>query len=87
VSKLGVAINKVSDAIECAKFYSRSHDAVIRVYPNAGSVLETHELNGDFKELVPAGGRSNAIPRSTILTVRSRCLTLQSIYKDAMPCP
>jgi hypothetical protein len=33
-----------------AKFYSRSHDAVIRVYDAAGSVIETHEHTGEFKE-------------------------------------
>jgi hypothetical protein len=33
-----------------AKFYSRSHDAVIRVYDGAGNVIETHEHKGDFKE-------------------------------------
>jgi hypothetical protein len=32
------------------KFYSRSHDAVIRVYDEAGNVIETHEQTGDFKE-------------------------------------
>jgi hypothetical protein len=26
------------------------HDAVIRVYDNAGNVIETHEQAGDFKE-------------------------------------
>jgi len=31
-----------------AKFYSRSHDAVIRVYDEAGNVIETHEHAGDF---------------------------------------
>ena len=31
-----------------AKFYSRSHDAVIRVYDEAGNVIETHEHKGDF---------------------------------------
>jgi len=30
--------------------YSRSHDAVIRVYNAAGDVMETREYNGDFKE-------------------------------------
>ena len=30
--------------------YSRSHDAVIRVYDDAGNVIETHEHKGDFKE-------------------------------------
>jgi hypothetical protein len=33
-----------------AKFYSRSHHAVIRVYDEAGNVIETHEHTGDFKE-------------------------------------
>jgi hypothetical protein len=29
---------------------SRSHDAVIRVYGDAGNVIEVHEHTGDFKE-------------------------------------
>jgi hypothetical protein len=29
---------------------ARSHDAVIRVYNEAGNVIETHEPKGDFKE-------------------------------------
>jgi hypothetical protein len=33
-----------------AKFFSRSYDAVIRVYDDAGNVIETHEHAGDFKE-------------------------------------
>jgi hypothetical protein len=33
-----------------AKFCSRSHDAVIRVYDAARNVIETHEHKGDFKE-------------------------------------
>jgi hypothetical protein len=32
------------------KFRSRSHEAVIRVYDAAGSVIETHEQTGEFKE-------------------------------------
>jgi len=40
----------VANAIGYAKFYSRSHDAVIRVYDAAGNVIETHEHKGDFKE-------------------------------------
>jgi hypothetical protein len=42
--------NAVSNAIGYAKFYSRSHDAVIRVYDEAGNVIETHEHKDDFKE-------------------------------------
>jgi len=32
------------------KVYSRSHPAVIRVYDEAGNVIEAHEHIGDFKE-------------------------------------
>ena len=39
-----------SNAIGYAKFFSRSHDVVIRVYHEAGNVIETHEHKGDFKE-------------------------------------
>ncbi len=42
--------NAVSNAMGYAKFYSRSHDAVIRVYDAAGNVIETHEHAGNFKE-------------------------------------
>ena len=38
------------NAIGFAKHRSRSHDAVIRVYDEAGNVIETHEHTGDFKE-------------------------------------
>ena len=40
----------ISNAIGYAKFYSRSHDAVIRVYDEAGNVIEAHEQAGEFKE-------------------------------------
>ena len=39
-----------SNAIDYTKFYSRSHEAVIRVYDEAGNVIETHEQAGDFKD-------------------------------------
>jgi hypothetical protein len=31
-------------------YCSPSHDVAIRVYDNAGNVIETHEHKGDFKE-------------------------------------
>jgi hypothetical protein len=40
----------VANAVECAKFRSRSHRAVIRVYDDAGNVIETHGHASDFKE-------------------------------------
>jgi len=51
--------NAISNAIDYAKFYSRSHDAVIRVYDESGNVIEAHEHKGDFKEW----WRSNASSR------------------------
>ena len=35
---------------EYAKYYSRSHGAVIRVYGAAGNVIEMHDPTGDFKK-------------------------------------
>jgi hypothetical protein len=32
------------------RFYSRSHDVVIRVYDEAGNVIDMHEQPGEFKE-------------------------------------
>ena len=46
----GLWYTKFSDAVDYAKFYSRSYDAVIRVYDDAGNVIETHEHDGGFKE-------------------------------------
>jgi len=40
----------VRQVVLAAKFYSRSHDAMVRVYDAAGNVIETHEHKGDFKE-------------------------------------
>jgi hypothetical protein len=42
--------NAVSNAIGYAKFRSRSHNAVIRVYDATGNVIQTHEHAGDFCE-------------------------------------
>jgi hypothetical protein len=44
------AEHRKPNAIDYAKFRSRSHDAVIRVYDEAGNVIDTHEHAGDFKE-------------------------------------
>ena len=42
--------NAVENAIGYAEHRSRSHDAVIRVYDEAGNVIATHEHKSDFKE-------------------------------------
>ena len=40
----------ITDAIDHAKFFSRSHDAVVRIYDQAGKVIQTHEHKVDFCE-------------------------------------
>jgi len=42
--------NAISNAIDYARFFSRSHDAVSRVFDNVGNVIQTHEHAGDFRE-------------------------------------
>ena len=42
--------NAISNAVGYANFYSRSHNAVIRVYDAAGTVIETHGHAAEFKE-------------------------------------
>ena len=42
--------NTPDKAIDYAMHSSRSHGAVIRVYDDAGNVIETHEHAGYFKE-------------------------------------
>jgi hypothetical protein len=42
--------NAISNETGYASHRSRSHMAVIRVYDEAGSVIETHEHAGEFKE-------------------------------------
>jgi hypothetical protein len=42
----------ISDAIGYAQHRSRSNDAVIRMYDEAGNVIHTHEHKGDFREFL-----------------------------------
>ena len=41
---------QADNTVSYAKFFSRSHDVVIRVYDDAGNVIDTHKHKGDFKE-------------------------------------
>ena len=45
-----VGSNAASNAVSYAMHYSRSHDAVIRVYDDARNVIETQKHAGEFKE-------------------------------------
>jgi len=40
----------INNAISYAKFFSRSHDAVIHVHNETGNVIETHAQAGTFEE-------------------------------------
>jgi hypothetical protein len=42
--------NGVNNAVGYAKFYSRSHPVVIRVFDEAGNVVKTEEHVGDVRE-------------------------------------
>jgi hypothetical protein len=43
-------VNRSQQCNQVAMHSSRSHDAVIRVYDDAGNMIETHEHAGDFVE-------------------------------------
>jgi len=48
----GLWYDRAEDAIGYAKFYSRSHHAVIRVFDEAGNIVATEEHVGNFREPV-----------------------------------
>jgi hypothetical protein len=66
-------------AIGYAKFRSRSHDAVIRVYDAAGNVIETHEHAGELKEWWLF---SSPNPRSTRAMQDGVCLALLHFFQQ-----
>jgi len=64
----------VSNAVDYAKFYSRSHDAVIRVYDD-GNMIETHEQGTQ----TISGGRAVATTATAALLLEELvcwCLSL-----------
>jgi hypothetical protein len=56
--------NAISNAIKYAKFSSRSHDAVIRVYDEAGNVIETYGQAGYLFKPPTSASASPAAPSS-----------------------
>ena len=52
-----------SNAIGYAQHYSRSHDAVIRVYDGASNVINTHKRKGEFQRAVSYARNKNAASR------------------------
>ena len=43
------------DAVGYAKFYSRSHAMIVRVFDESGGLIETHESQGAFREVAVFG--------------------------------
>jgi hypothetical protein len=60
------------NAIGYATHCSRSHNAVIRVYDEAGNVIETHEHAGGFS-LVPAASKSRTTAWDRTMVRLSLC--------------
>ena len=56
-ASLSAEPNAVSNVMGNAKFYSRPHDAVIRVHDKAGNLIDTHEHTGD--QIITPGGEFN----------------------------
>ena len=54
---MNIGTYAVTNAIGYAKFYSHSHDAVIRVFDEAGNVIETHETISKEDEFIPDSAR------------------------------
>jgi len=63
--------NAVANAIGYAMHSSRSHDAVIRVYDDAGNVIETHEQLREQK--TPKAVVSNTRANAATLKRNSHC--------------
>jgi hypothetical protein len=59
--------NAISNAIGYAKFYNRSQDVAIRVYDEAGNVIETHKHTPLFYAIAcsAAGGKRIVAPLGT----------------------
>ena len=77
---------KPDDAVEYAKFFSRSHHAVIRVYDELGTVIETHEQTLARQPRCPQFPRMSALqdvshvsPTATTVPVL-RAVTPKSLF-------
>jgi hypothetical protein len=68
----------ISNAIGCAKFRSRSHDTVIRVYDSAGNVTDTHEHVGDFKEWAICTSDTTMAAAGAVLARRAAATVVQA---------
>jgi hypothetical protein len=68
----GIGGFEVENVIRYAEHRSRSHDAVICVYDEAGNVIETHEHADDFKEPLLVASSSGSKPDGLFSPGQSR---------------
>jgi hypothetical protein len=72
----------ITNAVGYAKFFSRSHDAVIRVYVEAANVIDTDEQAGQFA-LLRLMAPLMAIGRLVIASVCACVITAAGIHAVA----
>ena len=60
--------NAVSNAISYAMHSSRSHNAVIRVYDEAGNVIRDARAGGRFQRVVKCHVMINGLPENTLIS-------------------
>ena len=56
----------IVDAVNYAKFYSRSHDATIRLFDESGALIETHELDSRHRLVISTCRGAEFAPRCII---------------------
>src|SRR5438093_225598 len=89
--------NAISNAVDYAKFFSRSHDVVIRVYDEAGNVIETHEKlsnHGGKRASLPSDGTFRGLKSRASLcpsAICSRVILFSTMvilcFASSLPCP
>jgi hypothetical protein len=69
------------------KFYSRSNDAVIRVYDAAGKLIDTHQHAGEFKRVLSFAKRAETLRHLRLLEPWHSAIaeTRKPIARRALP--
>jgi hypothetical protein len=76
----------ISNAIGYAKFRRRLHRALIRIYDEAGNVIETHEHASQFKEPFVFSSHHVALPARTKFPMTPRAAIGRSRGKQRAAC-
>ena len=89
--------NAIRNAVGYAKFYSRSHDAVIRVYDEGSNVIERHEKRSNHRGKrvsLPSEGTFRGLKSRASLcpsAICSRVILFSTMvilyFASSLPCP